>query len=200
MLTHLSRRSLLIVGAVVALAACSTPADSATLQREELPTSRQTALDTSSFMLRSPAIDRGTLAIESTCDGTSTSPGLQWTGAPAGTVGYAVVMHHITDVGEVHTYWVLYDLAASVDHVDTGALPAASIGINSVNSRSEYAPPCSKGPGAKVYTVTLYALSGAPDLPNQEAVTRDVLLAAINDLVLDEAHIDATYARSEFTS
>jgi phosphatidylethanolamine-binding protein (PEBP) family uncharacterized protein len=138
----------------------------------------------------------GVLPVQFTCAGSSTSPPLAWSGAPVGTVGYAVVMHHVAGPGDTHWYWVLYDLPAAVDHIDAGVAPAAKVGTNSVNSQLAYAPPCSKGPGAKVYTLTVYALSAQPKLADPSAVSSDALLAALNGLILAEAHLDVTYTRS----
>lgn len=65
-----------------------------------------------------------------------------------------------------------------------------------MNGEAQYAPPCSKGPGEKVYTYTVYALSAEPQLsvPASE-VTRDVLLEAIQDIVLASAALNVTYTR-----
>jgi phosphatidylethanolamine-binding protein (PEBP) family uncharacterized protein len=142
----------------------------------------------------------GSLPVEYTCDGASQSPPIAWSGAPAATVGYAVAMHHEPGSGDAHWYWVLYDIASTVDHIDAGAVPVAQVGTNSVNGRSEYAPPCSKGPGNKLYTITVYALSRWPDLADPGAVSRNVLLAAVYGSVLAEAHIDFTYDRTGLTS
>jgi phosphatidylethanolamine-binding protein (PEBP) family uncharacterized protein len=142
----------------------------------------------------------GSLPVEYTCDGTSLSPPVAWSGAPAATVSYAVVMHHEPGSGDAHWYWVLYDIAPTVDHIDAGAAPVAKVGTNSVNGRSEYAPPCSKGPGKKLYTITVYALSKRTALADPSAVSRDVLLAAVDGTVLAEAHIDFTYDRTGLTS
>jgi phosphatidylethanolamine-binding protein (PEBP) family uncharacterized protein len=136
----------------------------------------------------------GVLPATFTCDGASTSPPLAWSGAPAGTVGYAVIMHHLPGPGDAHWYWVLYDIPATVDHIDAGVTPTAKVGTNSVNNQLAYAPPCSKGPGAKTYTA--YALSAQPTLPNPDAASRDALLTALDGLILDEAHLDVTYTRS----
>ena len=156
----------------------------------------------SDFVLTSPTmVDGGTLPVQYTCDGDSSSPPLAWRGAPAGTVGYAVAMHHVPGPGDTHWYWVLYDIAPTVDHLDAAAVPSGvKVGTNSVNANTEYAPPCSKGPGAKVYTFTVYALSAVPDLPDPTLVTRDVMLAAIRGTVLAAAHIDVTYDRTGLTS
>ena len=167
----------------------------------DVPTTAAVAAAASSFTLTSPAMQQdGELPVEYTCDGESATPPLAWSGAPEGTVGYAVAMHHVPGPGDTHWYWVVYDLDASVQQLDAGAAPAGSLGTNSVNDRNEYAPPCSKGPGVKVYTFTVYALSAQPTLPAGTAVSRDVLLAAIEGSVLATATLDVTYDRTGSTS
>jgi len=164
-------------------------------------TSATAASSSGGFTLSSPAMtDGGELSVDFTCDGSSLSPPLDWSGAPTGTVGYAVAMHHVPGPGDTHWYWVLYDIPEAVTHIDAGVTPVAKVGTNSVNGRSEYTPPCSKGPGAKLYTITVYALSALPDLPDPSVVTRDVLLAAIDGEVLASAEMDVTYDRTGLTS
>ena len=68
-------------------------------------------------------------------------------------------------------------------------------GVNTVNGRAQYAPPCSKGPGEKTYVVTLYALSAEPKLSASEKVSRADVLTAIKDITLGSAAIDLRYAR-----
>lgn len=149
------------------------------------------------FVLRSPAIGPdGLLPVEFTGDGASISPPLEWTGAPAGTKAFAVIMHHIDPAGQVKWYWTLYNLPASLSGVPKGARDVGTLGNNSVTRRAGYAPPHSQGPGAKVYTLTAYALSAPLHLaaPPDE-VSRATLLAAMKDLVLDSAELKVTYTR-----
>jgi phosphatidylethanolamine-binding protein (PEBP) family uncharacterized protein len=151
---------------------------------------------TSTFVVTSPVMtDGGTLPVRFTCDGTATTPPLAWSGAPAGTVGYAIVMHANPLRGAALILGPLRH-RAGVDHLDEGASPPAMIGTNSVNGSAAYAPPCSQGPGPKTYTLTVYALSGQPDLPEPASVSRPALLDTICGLVLAEAHMDVTYART----
>jgi phosphatidylethanolamine-binding protein (PEBP) family uncharacterized protein len=148
------------------------------------------------FTVSSPVMAEGeALPVEFTCDGAARTPALAWSGAPEGTVGYAVVMHTEPGPGDTHWYWVLYDIAPTIDHLETDSTPPAEVGTNSVNGRIGYAPPCSKGPGPKVYTFTVYALSGRPDLPGPAAVSRPVLLGALDGLILAEARLNVTYTR-----
>ncbi len=150
------------------------------------------------FVLRSPAVaNGGQLPVEFTGDGASATLPLDWTGAPAATKSFAVVMHHIDPEGKAKWYWVLYDLPASMRCLPRDVAGVGTLGNNSVNGRTEYAPPHSKGPGAKTYVFTVYALS-APvklDVPPAQ-VSREVLLAAMKDKTLATAEMKVVYTRS----
>jgi formylglycine-generating enzyme required for sulfatase activity/phosphatidylethanolamine-binding protein (PEBP) family uncharacterized protein len=150
-----------------------------------------------SFVLRSPAVmPGGTLPAEFTGDGASATPPLEWSGAPAGTQSYALIMHHIDPQGIAKWYWILYDIPATVRSLPKNVRGIGTLGTNSINDRTEYAPPHSKGPGAKTYILTVYALSAPPSLavpPRQ--VDREALLAAIKDRILDSAELQVVYTR-----
>lgn len=153
------------------------------------------------FVLRSPAVkDDGVLPKEFTGDGDSVSPPLEWSGAPAGTRSYAVIMHHHAP-DQVKWYWVLYNIPATVTNLPKNVQNIGTAGSNSVNSRGGYAPPHSMGPGAKTYVLSVYALSSpaSPDVPPAE-VSRDVLLAAMKDKVLASAELSVTYERTALVS
>jgi hypothetical protein len=70
------------------------------------------------------------------------------------------------------------------------------LGNNSINGKTEYAPPHSKGPGDKTYILTVYALSsplGITVPANQ--VTRDILLASMKNKILASSELRVVYAR-----
>lgn len=136
------------------------------------------------------------LPTDFTCDGSSATLPLTWSGAPAGTQSYAVVMHHFPGPGDSHWYWVLYNIPATVQSLVRNTTGIGTLGTNSVNDQTSYSPPCSKGPGTKIYTYTVYALSAAPQfsVPANQ-VTRAVLLAAIADRTLGLATMDVVYTR-----
>lgn len=91
-----------------------------------------------------------------------------------------------------------YNNASTVTQLDDRATPPATVGTNSVNRRTVYTPPCSKGPGAKEYILTVYALSKAPALSDPTAVTRQVLLDAMEGSVLASSTLSVgTPAREE---
>ena len=155
----------------------------------------------SSFVLRSSAVTNGgALAVEFTGDGASATLPLEWTGAPAGTKSYALIMHHEAP-DQTKWYWILYDLPAETHSLPKNVKGIGTLGNNSVNRRTEYAPPHSKGPGAKTYIYTVYALSASPQITLLPAeVNREVLLTAMKDKVLATAELSVSYSRPEGTT
>lgn len=70
--------------------------------------------------LTSSALTEGaTFAATNTCAGVNTSPPLSWTGAPAGTMSYAVAL---TDLSINAVHWVIYDIPAATTSLP-GTLP-----------------------------------------------------------------------------
>jgi phosphatidylethanolamine-binding protein (PEBP) family uncharacterized protein len=107
-----------------------------------------------------------------------------------------VIMHHMASPEDVHWYLVLYNIPANVTSLPKNNIGIGTFGTNSVNDRTEYAPPCSKGPGAKSYTYTIYALSAAPIIPVPVTnINRPVLLEAIKDITLANAVLNVVYTR-----
>jgi len=153
------------------------------------------------FVLRSSTVaDGGQLPVEFTGDGASATLPLEWSGAPAGTKSFAVIMHHDAP-DQTKWYWILYDIPAGTAGLAKNAKGTGTLGNNSVNGRTEYAPPHSKGPGAKTYVYTVYALSSSPKITVPPAqVSREVLLAAMKDLTLDSAKLSVVYSRTVSTN
>jgi phosphatidylethanolamine-binding protein (PEBP) family uncharacterized protein len=78
-------------------------------------------------------------------------------------------MHHVDPEGRVKCYWILTQIPGSTKQLPKNSRSIGAFGLNSINRRNEYAPPHSKGPGLKSYTLTLYALSKPFQLPNPGA-------------------------------
>lgn len=153
---------------------------------------------TGSMVLRSSVVaDGGALPVDFTGDGTSATPPLEWSGAPAGTKSYAVIMHHIDPEGVTKWYWTLYNIPADMQSLPRNVQGVGTLGTNSINDRIGYAPPHSKGPGGKTYVLTVYALSAPVSFSvAPSAVNRDVLLAAMKDRILDSAELEVVYTRT----
>ena len=131
-----------------------------------------------------------------TCDSLGLSPGLQWSNAPSTTTNYAITMHTIPPTGEKHVYIVLYNIPATTLSIPDNSKSIGVFGINTVDGKTTYTPPCSQGPGAKIYVLTLYALNAAPTIsvPNTQ-VTMDILLAGIRNKIVDSAIMNVSYTR-----
>ena len=140
--------------------------------------------------------NNGTLPAKFTCDGAGVSSPIAWKNAPSGTKSFAVIMHHVPPTGDNHVYMLVYNIPSSVGSLTEKTANVGLYGVNTVNGKTEYSPPCSQGPGAKLYVMTVYALSAEPVLGvAQSKVTRDILLAAINKTTLGTAVMNVNYAR-----
>lgn len=131
-----------------------------------------------------------------TCDSLGVSPGLQWSNAPSATTNYAITMYTIPPTGEKHVYLVLYNIPATAISIPDNAKSIGIFGINTVDGKTTYTPPCSQGPGAKIYVLTLYALNAPPTIavPNTQ-VTMAILQASMKNKIVDSAVMSVTYTR-----
>jgi phosphatidylethanolamine-binding protein (PEBP) family uncharacterized protein len=148
------------------------------------------------FTLSSPAFDHnGKMPAEFTGDGDGVSPPLKWSGAPDGTKYYALQLWHRpkADDDEVKSYWVVTNIPANITSLEKHSKGVGKDGIND-KKRTGYDPMNSKGPGAKEYHITLYALSAEPKF-DTDKVTRADLLKAIKDITLAETTLSYTYER-----
>ncbi len=153
------------------------------------------APSSSGFTLTSSVVaEGGVFPKEYTCDGKSVSPPIAWIKEPAATKSFAVIMQHIAGPNDVHWYWVVHHIPIATHEITAGDKTIGIIGGNSTNPDAAYAPPCSKGPGPKRYSITVYALSAEPTL-SKPIVNRSELLDAIKNLTLDQARLNFVYAR-----
>jgi len=151
------------------------------------------------FSLTSDAgVGDGTLPAEYTCDGSGSSPALSWTNAPPGTREFALIMTTLPGDGTTKWNWVLYDIPALTSSLAKNTSGVGTPGVGSHGSTKGYQPPCSQGPGAKLYTFTLYALSGSPSLPDNGQMNGSVLTNAISSVTLGKASLNLSYTRPPF--
>ena len=116
--------------------------------------------------------------------GVGVSPDLSWTGVPAGTKSFAVVLQ---DISGNSTHWVLWNIPGSATalaaHVDgSTAMPAVPAGSQQCSKDPASGAEGYYGPGAcgNVYEFTLYALSVptfSPTMATVETQVRTQLLA-----------------------
>lgn len=98
--------------------------------------------------------------------GMNVSPPLAWSGGPAGTLSYAIVMRDLDYLnGFIH--WVIWDIPATnqsvpedIEHTANPTTPAGSKQANFNGSITGYQGPCSPGI-INTYEITLYAIPTA---------------------------------------
>lgn len=163
----------------------------------EKDSSNTTQTTTSNFEAFSTAfVNNGTFPKLFTCDSTGISPTVSWKNAPTGTNSYAITMHTIPPTGEKHVYIVLYNLPATLSSIAQGVSNTGIFGINTVNGKMSYSPPCSQGPGAKIYVITVYALAKQPVISvAPSALSMDVLLSAMSGNILATSTITVSYTK-----
>lgn len=90
--------------------------------------------------------------------------------------------------------WVVYGIPATTTDLAKNAAGIGMQGMGSNGSAAGYEPPCSRGPGLKTYTFTVYALSAHPVVPASGATGGD-LMRAIAGITLDSGSLDVHYDR-----
>jgi Raf kinase inhibitor-like YbhB/YbcL family protein len=129
-----------------------------------------------------------------TCDGEDTSPELTWTGAPEGTVEFALICHDPdAPLTDGFTHWVLWGIPGDADGIPEGGGAAFSEGTSDFGAQQYNGPAPPPGHGTHHYFFHLYALSASPSVG--PAATRSELLAAIDPLILAQARVVGTYHR-----
>ena len=149
------------------------------------------------FSLTSDAgVDGGSLPLEYTCDGAGSSPALSWLDVPAGAKEFALIMSTIAPDGTKYN-WILYHIPATTTGLAKNSTGVGTLGAGSNGATRAYEPPCSQGPGAKLYTFTMYALSASPSLPAADQVTGEALIGAMASITLGKATLNLSYTRFE---
>jgi len=136
-----------------------------------------------------------------TCEGKDISPPLAWTGAPAGTKSFVLIVDD-PDAPDpaapkmTWVHWVLYNIAAAPgglpEAVSSTALPASTReGVNDWG-RTGYGGPCPPI-GRHRYFHKLYALDTV--LPELKHPDKAVLEKAMAGHILAEAQLIGTYQK-----
>ena len=162
-----------------------------------------TAAAETPLILTSPDFKNGgKLQIDNTCEGKGTSPALAWSGGSSKIVSYVIIMDTVpgplrpgeADIGN-HYYLTVYNIPATIKAMPAAATNIGTLGQNFQGKKIGYTPPCSQGPGVKIYNIYLYGISENITLKNSEA-TEQNLLAAINGKVISSSSISVSYERS----
>lgn len=153
---------------------------------------------TVSLSLTSPAFAaQGAIPRRFTCDGDDVPPPLAWTGTPAGTKSFALVVDDPDAPMGTWVHWVLYDLPDTVtalpEAVTAKTLPPGTREGTNSWKRTGYGGPCPPS-GRHRYFHKLYALDIV--LPDLDRPTKAALEKAMAGHVLAQTELVGTYQRS----
>ncbi|MGD0247594.1 MAG: YbhB/YbcL family Raf kinase inhibitor-like protein [Candidatus Limnocylindrales bacterium] len=147
------------------------------------------------FVLTSPSFDEGgAIPIRHSCDGANVSPELNWQGAPAATVAFALIVDDPDARGFIH--WVAFDITPG------GSSGSLSEGLRTTDTlpqgrndfgRAGYGGPCPPG-GTHHYRFTLWALSARLNLSGTPSAAE--VRTALTTRVLGQTTLTGTYTRA----
>jgi Raf kinase inhibitor-like YbhB/YbcL family protein len=185
-MTVRSRTAACLLAATVGLSGIAAPSQEASV----------------ALTLKSSAFQsNGEIPREYTCDGGDASPPLEWSGAPAGTKSFALIVDD-PDAPDpkapkmTYVHWVLYDIPASTTALPKGgkSLPSGTrVGLNDWK-RTGYGGPCPPI-GRHRYFHKLYALDA--QLGDLGKATKADLERAMKGHILAQAELVGTYQRSK---
>lgn len=136
--------------------------------------------------------DGGTIPKKYTCDGSSTSPALKWSGAPANTASFALIVDDPDAPSGTFTHWVAFDIPANQAEIAQGAQTAGKAGQNSAR-RNGYTGPCPPS-GSHHYVFKLFALDVA-SLGLSEGATKAQVTGAMQGHILAQGQLIGLYGR-----
>ena len=157
-----------------------------------------------SLTLTSPAFAHDAdIPMGNSAYGDNVSPELSWTGAPAGTQSYALILHDPDapiEGGFVH--WVVYNIPGSATGLPAGLATDARLsapasiagttqGLSGLRRTGYFGPRPPAGSGVHHYNFRLLALDRAPDLP--EGLNQEQLLAEVEGDILAETTLTGLY-------
>jgi hypothetical protein len=152
------------------------------------------------FTLASSAFNPGEpIPRQHTCEGDDQSPPLRWSGVPAGTKGFALIVDDPDAPAGTWVHWVLYDIPGNTSELTAGIPPEESLpggakqGLNDFR-KVGYGGPCPPPGKPHRYFFKLYALDSPT--PLKPRMTKARVLRAIEGHVLGRAELMGTYKRS----
>ena len=152
------------------------------------------------FIVKSSAFGAGAeIPKQFTCSGEDVSPALEWSGAPAKTAGFALIMEDPDAPVGTWVHWVLWNLPASAHGLPQGAARSEQLfddarqGTNDFRKLG-YNGPCPPPGKPHRYVFTLYALkSDSIEAPPASSPARINPVLSANALA--KASFTALYGR-----
>jgi Raf kinase inhibitor-like YbhB/YbcL family protein len=136
------------------------------------------------------------------CKGGNISPALAWSGAPAGTQSFALLMHDPdAPTGSGWWHWIVYDIPASTSSLPAGAgdpkkglMPAGAVQGRTDYGSVGYGGPCPPPGKPHHYNLKLYALK-VPKLEVPAGASAALIGFNVRAQSLGEAQLTGMYGR-----
>jgi len=191
--THVSLAALTVAATTLLAAAASAARETGTMAKFTL-----TSIDFT---------EGGTLANaqvfnEFGCRGGNLSPALAWSGAPADTQSFALLVHDPdAPTGSGWWHWVVYNIPAGTSSLPAGAgdpkkglMPKGAVQGRTDYGSVGYGGPCPPPGKPHHYNFTLYALK-VPKLEVPEGASPALIGFNVRAQALGEAHLTGMYGR-----
>jgi Raf kinase inhibitor-like YbhB/YbcL family protein len=120
-------------------------------------------------------------------------PGFKFSGAPDGTVSYAIIFHDIDvslkgSTGDV-LHWIVWNIPVAAGGIPEGSVPAGAVVGRGITGQNAYfGPGAPAGPRYHHYVFELYALNANLDLP-ATAGREELLKAMEGKIVAKSAYV-----------
>jgi Raf kinase inhibitor-like YbhB/YbcL family protein len=147
------------------------------------------------FKLSSPAFTAGgDIPSRFTCDGDDVPPPLTWTGAPADTQSFVLIMDDPDAPRGTFTHWVLFDIPATEQELRVDS-KGEVVGVSGKNSTGKpgYMGPCPPS-GTHRYFFRLFALD-VPTLGLRPGASREQVERAMTRHTIGTAELMGRYSR-----
>jgi Raf kinase inhibitor-like YbhB/YbcL family protein len=149
------------------------------------------------FSVKVEGFENGaTIPVGMTCEGGDVAPATSWSGEPAGTKSFALIMDDPDAPGGTWTHWLLWDIPVDRHRIEKG-FRSGLFGVSGKNDfgREGYGGPCPpKGHGAHRYFFRVYALN-VPRIEVQPGAKRAALDRAIHLSTMAEASYMGRFGR-----
>lgn len=163
------------------------------------PAAAQQSQNKESMQITSSAFQSGgDIPAKYTCSGQNISPALSWSGAPAGTQSFALIVTDPDAPSGDFTHWMLYGLNAPVTSLPENVPSQAQLASGAAQGTNDfgkvgYGGPCPP-PGPKHhYHFTLYALN--INLNIKPGAARAQLEQAMRGHILAQGELVGTFGR-----
>lgn len=154
---------------------------------------------TMSFAVKSSAFGSGAeIPKKFTCEGPDLSPALEWSGAPQGTAGFALIADDPDAPAGTWVHWVIWNLPANANSLPEGIPRSEQLNTGARQGKNDfrkvgYNGPCPPAGKPHRYFFRLYALDRNVEL--SAGSSRSDLDAAIKGHILAQTEYMGTFRR-----